>query len=251
MDIKQLNILTYKELKDIATDMDIEIPRKKEDLILEMLRCFKKYEKYKKEKVDKYVKIKQLGEKGKEGTTYLVKIRESKESKESSEYAMKTFKKTKSSDRIRKEADLQEKASKYGISPEVIEIDTISKYIVMEKMDMHLYDKMKEQNGDITETQQKQIIKIFKLLDKAKVFHGDSNILNYMFKGKKLYIIDFGMSQYIDDKLVKKLGVDTPNFSLMNLGFILKLKELRCPSSSYSYLLTFVSNKDKSKYNLN
>lgn len=244
MDIKQLNILTYKELKDIATDMDIEIPRKKEDLISEMLRCFKKYEKYKKDNVDKYVKIKQIGEKGKEGTTYLVKTKDSKE------YAMKTFKKTKSSDRIRREADLQEKASKHNISPEVIEIDTISKYIIMEKMDTHLYDKMKEQNGNITEIQQKQIIKIFKLLDKAKVFHGDSNILNYMFKGKKLYIIDFGMSQYIDDKLVKKLGVDTPNLSLMNLGFILKLKELRCPSSSYSYLLTFVSDKDKSKYGL-
>ena len=244
MDIKQLNILSYKELKDIASDMDIEIPRKKEDLILEMLSCFKKYEKYKKDKVDKYVKIKQIGEKGKEGTTYLVKTKDNKE------YAMKTFKKTKSSDRIRKEAELQEKASKYIISPEVIEIDTISKYIVMERMDTHLYHKMKEQNGNITETQQKQIIKIFKLLDKAKVFHGDSNILNYMFKGKKLYIIDFGMSQFIDDKLIKKLGVDTPNLSLMNLGFILKLKELRCPSSSYSYLLTFVSNKDKTKYGL-
>jgi hypothetical protein len=109
---------------------------------------------------------------------------------------------------------------------------------------------MKEQNGNITEIQQKQIIKIFKLLDKAKVFHGDSNILNYMFKGKKLYIIDFGMSQLIDEKLIKKLGIDTPNLTLMNLGFILKLKELSCPSSSYSYLLTFVSNKDKSKYDL-
>ena len=244
MDIKQLNSLTYKELKDIALNMDIIIPRKKDELITGMLNCFKEYEKYKKDKVDKYTKIKQLGEKGKEGVTYLVKT------KDNHEYAMKTFKKTKSSDRLRKEAELQERASKYKISPEIVDIDTISKYIVMEKMDKHLYDKMKEQNGNITEIQQKQIIKIFKLLDKAKVFHGDSNILNYMFKGKKLYIIDFGMSELIDEKLIKKLGIDTPNLTLMNLGFILKLKELSCPSSSYSYLLTFVSNKDKSKYDL-
>ena len=244
MDIKQLNSLTYKELKDIALNMDIIIPRKKDELITGMLNCFKEYEKYKKDKLDKYTKIKQLGEKGKEGVTYLVKT------KDNHEYAMKTFKKTNSSDRLRKEAELQERASKYKISPEIVDIDTISKYIVMEKMDKHLYDKMKEQNGNITEIQQKQIIKIFKLLDKAKVFHGDSNILNYMFKGKKLYIIDFGMSQLIDEKLVKKLGIDTPNLTLMNLGFILKLKELSCPLSSYSYLLTFVSNKDKSKYDL-
>ena len=167
-----------------------------------MLKCFKEYEKYKKEKVDKYVKIKQLGEKGKEGTTFLVKTIDG------NEYAMKTFKKTKSSDRLRKEAYLQEKASEFNITPKIIEIDTISKYIVMEKLDEHLIDKMKKQDGNLTENQQKQIIKIFKFLDKAKVFHADSNILNYMFKGKKLYIIDFGMSQLIDEKLIKKLGME-------------------------------------------
>lgn len=244
MDITQLKLLSYKELKEIAVNMDLEIPKKKEDLILEMLKCFKEYEKYKKEKIYKYEKIKQLGEKGKEGITYLVKT------KDNIEYAMKTFKKFKSSERLRKEAFLQEKASEFNIAPKIIEIDTVSKYIVMEKMDEHLIDKMKKQDGNITELQQKQIIRIFKLLDKAKVFHGDSNILNYMFKGKKLYIIDFGMSKLIDEKLIKTLGIETPNLTLMNLGFILKLKELKCPESSYSYLITFVSNKDKSKYGL-
>jgi tRNA A-37 threonylcarbamoyl transferase component Bud32 len=244
MNISQLNVLTYNELKDIATGMDIKISKKKEELIIDMLKCFKEYEKYKKEKVDKYQKIKQLGEKGKEGITFLVKTIDG------NEYAMKTFKKTKSSNRLRKEAYLQEKASEFNITPKIIEIDTISKYIVMEKLDEHLIDKMKKQDGNLTENQQKQIIKIFKFLDKAKVFHADSNILNYMFKGKKLYIIDFGMSQLIDEKLIKKLGIDTPNLTLMNLGFILKLKELKCPPSSYSHLITFISDKDKGKYGL-
>ena len=86
---------------------------------------------------------------------------------------MKTFKKNKSSSKLKKEAKLQEMASEYSIAPKVIEIDTVSKYIVMEKLDIHLLDVIKKQKRDITKSQQKQIINIFKCLDKAKVFHGD------------------------------------------------------------------------------
>jgi len=163
---------------------------------------------------------------------------------------MKTFKKTKSSDRLRLEAQLQEKASIFDICPKIIDIDTVSKYIVMEKLDKHLFEVIKDQKGILTEDQQKQLIHIYKCLDEAKVFHADSNILNYMFKKNKLYIIDFGMAKLIDDKLIKKLGTPTPNISLMNLGFILKLKELECPEVSYSYLLKFVSEKDKENFRL-
>ena len=239
-----LKKIKYDELKNIAKDMDIEIPRSKDKLIDSMIKCFEEYEEYKKNKIDKYQKIKKLGEKGKEGITYLVKTSKGKE------YAMKTFKKNKSSSNLKKEAKLQEMASEYDIAPKIIEIDTVSKYIVMERLDIHLLDVIKKQKRDITKSQQKQIISIFKGLDKAKVFHGDSNILNYMFKDKKLYIIDFGMSKEIDDKLIKKLGTHTPNMDLMNLGFILKLKELQCLESSYSHLLTYVSDTEKEKFNL-
>ena len=244
MDIKQLNILSYKELKDIASDMDIEIPKNKDELIKIMLKCFKEWEKYKKEKIDKYEKIKQLGEKGKEGVVYLVKT------KDGIEYAMKTFKSSKSSDRLKKEAQLQCIASEHNIAPKVIEIDTVKKTIVMEKMDKHLIDVIKVQEGHIKESQQKQIIKIFKKLDTCGVFHADSNILNYMFKSNKLYIIDFGMSKEIDDKLTKSLGTSTPNIVLMTLGLILKLKELNCKESSYSYFLNYVSEENKIKFGL-
>lgn len=70
-------------------------------------------------------------------------------------------------------------------------------------MDEHLFDVMKRQCGNITEIQQKQILDIFIKLDDALVFHGDSNILNYMLKNNKIYIIDFGMSKHIDEKLKK------------------------------------------------
>ena len=36
----------------------------------------------------------------------------------------------------------------------------------------------------------------------------------------------------------------------MTLGFILKLKELKCPESSYSYLISHISQENKLKYNL-
>ena len=71
-----------------------------------------------------------------------------------------------------------------------------------------------------------------------------------MYKKNKLYMIDFGMSKKIDDKLIKKLKTNTPNMSLMNLGFILKLKELNCPKTSYSYLMKFLSDENIKKLKL-
>ena len=244
MDFKYLQNLSYSDLKKIGEEIGILIPKKKDELISGILICFKEYEDYKKEKLDKYKRLKQIGNKGKEGITYLVETNGGKK------YAMKTFKKTKSSDKLRLEADLQDKASNFGICPKLIDIDTVSKYIVMEKMDKHLIDVMNDQNGDLTQDQQEQIINIYTKLDESKVFHGDSNILNYMFKKGKLYIIDFGMGKFIDKNLVKRLGTEKPNITLMTLGFILKLKELECPESSYSYLIKFVSDDDKIKYGL-
>ena len=244
MDSKNLHNLSYTDLTKIAEGMEIEIDSRKDKLIENILVCFKKYEEYRKEKIDKYKRIKQIGNEGKEGITYLVSTTDGKQ------YAMKTFRKTKSSSKLRLESELQAKAAAFGISPNVIEIDTVSKYIVMEKLDKHLMDVINKQNGNITEEQQKQIIHIYKSLDLSEVFHGDSNILNYMFKKNKLYIIDFGMGKIIDEKLKKKLGTKTPNLTLMTLGFILKLKELNCPSSAYSYLLTFVTVEDRAKYYL-
>ena len=82
--------------------MGISIPKKKNQLIDNILVCFKKYEDYKKEKLDKYKKLEQLGNTGKEGVTYLVKTNGGRY------FAMKTFKKTKSSERLKQEAELQQ-----------------------------------------------------------------------------------------------------------------------------------------------
>ena len=150
MDYSQLKNYTYQELKLLAENMSLHIYRNKTDLIKEITDAFKEYETYKKEKIDKYKRGQQLGEKGKEGTTFLVTT------KDGTEYAMKTFRKQKSSANLRKEAELQKMAADVGISPNVIDIDTVSKYIVMEKMDKHLVDLMKQQQGELTKQQQKR-----------------------------------------------------------------------------------------------
>ena len=243
MDYSQLENYTYLELKQIAESMSIPIHRTKAAVIEQITEAFKEYEKYKKSKIDKYKRGKQLGEKGKEGTTFLVTT------KDGSEYAMKTFRKQKSSANLIKEAELQKLAADLGASPNVVDFDTVSKYIVMEKMDRHLVDIIKEQEGNVTKQQQKQIIAIYKKLDKARVFHGDANLLNYMYKGTKLYIIDFGMAREITTSLVKKLGTETPNIQIMTLGLALKLRDLGCPRSSYDHIINYLSDEQRIQFN--
>lgn len=236
-----LDNYTYNKLKEMSEEMGLPIKRSKNDLIKQISKAFVEYEKYKKHKIDKYDRKHQLGERGKEGTTFLVTT------KNDTEYAMKTFKKHKSSATLHREAELQKLAADMGVSPNVIDIDTVSKYIVMEKLDGHLIDLIKSQ-GYLTKDQQKQIISIYKKLDKAGVFHGDANLLNYMYKNKKIYIIDFGMAKEITNVLIRKLGTDTPNLDIMTLGLALKLRELKYPSSSYDYIITQLSEDQRVQF---
>jgi tRNA A-37 threonylcarbamoyl transferase component Bud32 len=245
MDFSQLENFKITELKKFAKSIDIDISGlEKRDIIDELTKALRTYERYKYKQENKYERMEQLGKSGKDGTTYLVK------NKKGEMYAMKTFKKSKTSESIVCEATLQKMAAKEGVAPEVIEVDAMFNYIVMKKMDVHLIDLMKKQNGELTKTQQNDIIRLYKKLDNAGVFHGDSNILNYMYCDKKLYLIDYGMSKEISPKLIKKLGTDKPNINIMLIGFILKLKELNCPSSSYTYLVPYVSDENREKFKL-
>jgi serine/threonine-protein kinase len=243
MDFSYLNDLSIEQIKKICNDLQIKPDRPKKELVSCITKSFREYEKYKKNTIDKYEKIEKLGT-GKEGTTYLVKCTDGRE------YAMKCFKSNKSSAKMRLEVELQTLASYAGISPKIYEMDTVSKYIVMRRMDHHLYENIKKNNGLLKLNEQKQIVNILKKLDDIKVFHADSNILNYMYYDKKLYIIDFGMSKHIDEKLTKKLGTSTPNIDYGVLGLILKLKELNCPPNSYEHFLKFVSEDNKKKFRL-
>jgi tRNA A-37 threonylcarbamoyl transferase component Bud32 len=203
-----------------------------------------KEEVYKRVSSNRYKVYNQIGNTGKDAKTYLVK------DKYNNEYAMKTFKKSKSGKKIAEEVALQKICSDAGISPKVVDYDTESKFIVMEKMEGHLFDVINEQRGVLTKEQQEQVIRIFKTLDKAGVFHGDSNLMNYMYRGDRLYIIDFGYAKQIDESQIKKLGTRNPNMEIMLLGFILKLRELKCPAGSYKTLVKYLSPQKRNEFNL-
>lgn len=244
MEYTSLSNCTFNELKKMAKDMSLTSRRRKSEYIADIGSAFKDYEYYKEKKVDKYTRVRQLGNKGKEGTTYLVTDPKDRE------FAMKTFRKTKSSNTLKIEYSLQKRGASIGVAPRVVEYDSISKYIVMEKMDIHLTELITKQKGNLLRNQQLRIIEIYKKLDEAGVFHADSNILNYMIKDKKIYIIDFGFSKEITPKLVKKLGTDTPNIKIMTLGLIIKLREMGCPPSSWKYLKKEISDEEKERFKI-
>lgn len=244
MDYSILKKTSFSDLQKMAKELHLPVRRSSNDYYKDIEKCFLEYEKYKVDKLDKYTKIKTLGNKGKEGITYLVT------NNSNIEFAMKTFRKQKSSYTLHTEYILQKKASTLGISPRVVEFDTVSKYIVMEKMDYHLLDLINKQKGILYKKQQQQIIDIYKKLDSAKIFHGDSNILNYMLKDNNIYIIDFGFSKEINSKLIRKLGTDSPNLRIMTLGFILKLKELNCNPLSWSLLKLYISPNEIQRFKI-
>ena len=245
MDFKKVRSLSRSNLVMIAKELGLDFADCNcENLADRIVHCFKVLVAYRQRHVDRYTRYEQIGNTGKEGVTYMVKTSRGEQ------YAMKTFKKTKSIERLVLEATLQDMASRHGISPKIVDVDVVGRTITMEKMDKHLVDVMKLSNGNLQVEQQKRLFEIFKKLDKAEVFHGDSNILNYMLKGDKIYIIDFGMGKQIDGRFKKKLGTNTPNETLMTLAFILKLKELGSPCEAYSYLLSHVSADFRQKYNL-
>ena len=176
----------------------------------------------------KYNVISQLGEKGREARVFLV------EDKFNCTYAAKQFRKNKSENAIINEINLQRKCSKYEISPKIVDYNLTHKYIVMEKMGCHLTQMIVDSGGRLSEFHQKSIVKIMKTLDKICVFQSDPNLLNYMVKNGKIYMIDFGAVQG-PEAFTK---TPTPNMSIGLVAFILKLKDVGFPPTTYSYILS-------------
>jgi serine/threonine protein kinase len=228
---------TLQELKDMCKKLFLKPGKTKIECIKDITIGLEKYEKNK----DKYKKGDKLGF-GKEGVVYLVTDRKGKK------YVMKTFKKTKSSKKILNEISLQKKLESKKICPKIVDYNLDEKYIIMEKMDSHLLDSINK--FGLSKSQQLRLLYIFEILDKYKVFHDDANLSNYMFKNDEIYIIDFGYAKQIDEKLIKKLGTNTPNYTLMTVGFILKLKEAKILKSSYRYLINSLDEKSRHMYGL-
>ena len=118
----------------------------------------------------------------------------------------------------------------------------------MEKMDSHLYDIINKQKWVITKVQQLEIIDILRKLDEISVFHGYMNLLNYMYKDNKLYVIDFGMAKKINSKLRNQLGSENPNIEISLLSIVLLLRDNKFPEESYKYLKRYINKLTASKF---
>ena len=148
----------------------------------------------------------QLGVAGKDGVTYKAEIN-------GKNYAIKTFKKNKSTKKIEKEVEYQLLAADAGISPKVLNVNLKKKYIVMELMNELLIDYMKRKGLKKLELKhEKQLVKCMEILDNIGILHNDGNIRNIMLdNNNEIKIIDFGFSKLIKKTHKKIRSVKSPN----------------------------------------
>ena len=144
---------------------------------------------------------------GKEGSIHVININ-------GTNAILKQFKKTKSPNRVRREADFQLAAYNIGVAPEPFAIDLKLKRIYMCGIESRLVDIAKQRNPPaLTANEQMQIVLCMKKLDSIGILHNDGNCLNVMCQNEngenRIYIIDYGMAKQIDSKILRK--TNTPN----------------------------------------
>jgi tRNA A-37 threonylcarbamoyl transferase component Bud32 len=248
-----LQLLTLQDLQRVCrtSKLKYEPSTSKDQLVKILKQQFKELDK------KSFAKIRKLGIPGKEGTVWAIKYKSSlpsprvgeyrspdRDSYSKKEYALKQFKSTKSSKEIIRESDLQKITAKAGISPKVIEVDILSKFIVMELLPGEtLFDTLKKSNGVMTISEQKDFVRLIEKLDKIGVYHGDPSPLNFIYDNKKiLKVIDFGFG-----KKMEKGEKDT-NMKSMLLGFILKMKQIGVDvDKNYSYIKKYIDSGDLEK----
>ena len=108
-----------------------------------------------------YQPIAQLGVKGRDGKVFLVKTKSGRT------YAKKQFRGNRSTNAINLEVMLQKEAASVGIAPKIKEYSLKDKYIVMEALDVDMYSKMQKRGGKLSQKSQREILRMFKLLDKT------------------------------------------------------------------------------------
>ena len=200
-----------------------------------------------------------LGKPGKEGTAKVVW-----DQKDRIHRVKKQFRKTKSGNTLTKEAELQNLGNEYGLSPKVLEINADEKYIIMEMMEPKtLIDVIAEnkKNGRplLSNSNQREIIELFKKLDNSGIFHGDPNPLNFMkfpsnYKNKRLAgkfgLIDYGFGKMIKGSQDLVIYSGKPNQSLMTVGLLVILKKRGFTPSSFTVLYDNISKAVKVQFDL-
>ena len=166
------------------------------------------------------------GKSGKDGTTFIAQGPSGKE------YAIKLFAATKSSNSIKKEAELQKAAAAEGVAPKVYAVNATQKYIIMEKMEETIVAYMKREypNSDkriLPKEMQAQLYALCVRLDKAGVVQNDGNPLNLMLDAyNRMFVIDYGFSKKTTPAIIKKRGPQ-PNINLTLWHFVSQLRHYR------------------------
>jgi tRNA A-37 threonylcarbamoyl transferase component Bud32 len=200
-----------------------------------------------------------LGKPGKEGIAKIVW-----DQKDRIHRVKKQFRSAKSGNTLTKEGTLQNKASEHGISPKVLEIDVERKHLIMEKMHPRtLMDIISENNKSgkelLTTKQQNEILDLFRKLDKAGIFHGDPNPLNFLrfppeYPNKKLVgkfgMIDYGFGKFIEGAKELKMYNGKPNEMLMTVGLLVILKKRGYEASRFPVLFNSVSKAARVQFEL-
>lgn len=145
---------------------------------------------------------------GKEGVVSLVQWR-------GKQCVCKQFKRTKSENKIKQEADLQMKAAEHHLAPKVLFVDLKKKQILMEFVPFSLVELCREtQHGELTDDQRLQLQTIMDKLDSIGILHNDGNALNLRVDYDGIvYLLDYGMSKKITPKIKSKWG-QSPNTAL-------------------------------------
>lgn len=159
--------------------------------------------------------VRQLGREGRDSITY----------ETSNRRALKSFRPEKSINEIYIEYTFLSRAAAAGVSPANVKWNPKYKYILMNKLDVTLGDYIAAR-GELSVCLQKNIIDIFKTLDKLGIFHADPNPYNFMISRGRIYIIDFGFASENFNK---------DNMKYMPTGLVLYLKQL-FPDKKFSHL---------------
>ncbi len=220
-DFKFLSELSDKDKKsgkDLLLSLSIEEKEKANNPALELFFTYF----FKEKEVLDYTKwqIKSsIGKPGKDGSAYIIVNKKNPEK----EYVIKMFRAKKSFNKVRNEVRFQTIASLYGISPKIYEYGAKpNPYIIMDKMNQGtILDVIDNQGGILSEEQQKQIIDIYRILDKIKIYHNDYNLLNFMINDDKVYIIDFGFSKKLEKGKTNFTTLQTSLFSMTGYKSVL------------------------------
>lgn len=196
---------------------------------------------------------------GKDGEVYICYLKtKSGKTEYTKKFAVKVFKNRKSSEKFKQEVAFLREASLNDISPKIIyptkdniRKNKFDKIIVMELLGDNLMKYLEKENGNLSVSQQKKIINLFKTLDKLGILHGDPNPLNFLLdKNGDFLIIDYGFAREINENEIKKINKNgmnvtekNANVRLMCLGLLMQLS----PYMNVKTLKEFIKHVEPSK----